>query len=272
LVLREFIATQVSRGIGSSIQNRDVLETESSIKVFERAYGWIKLILGAAAALLAIVSALGLWKATDWWSEVNNAKQVVTDAAEKTRKEITQTSTKAVGEIQAASSKAVAANEASVREAGSLSTDLNRTATRTKSELAKEADSVKTEVASSQVALQGVQKLQPEFDSMRAQLSKATSDLAAQQKEISEEVTDRTITYIFMAHRLSSWLSPGCRHLVVLSGGCPYRDQRGCRGLSIINGSFRRASNHCRPDRSDCTESIAHPVKAQTQTSLREEL
>jgi hypothetical protein len=198
LVLREYVAAQVSKGIASSIQNRDILETESSIKVFERAYGWIKLILGAAAALLAIVGTLGLWKATDWWSEVSSAKQVVADAADKTRKEITQTSTKAVGEIQEASSKAVAANEASVREAGSLSGDLNRTATRTKSELAKEADSVKTEVASSQVALQGVQKLQPEFDSMRAQLSKATSDLAAQQKVISN--SEDFVKTVFSSH------------------------------------------------------------------------
>jgi hypothetical protein len=201
LVLREFIAAQVSRGIASSIQNRDVLETESSIKVFERAYGWIKLILGAAAALLAIVGALGLWKATDWWSEVNSAKQVVADAADKTRNEITQTSAKAVGDIQVASSKAVAANEDSVRKAGTLSLDLNQTAARTKSELAKEAASVKTEVASSQVALQGVQRLQPEFDSMRAQLSKATSDLAAQQKVISS--SEDFVKTVFSSHAVS---------------------------------------------------------------------
>lgn len=42
--------------------------------------------------------------------------------------------------------------------------------------------------------------------------------------------------------------------------------------LDVFNGSSRRASNHCRPGRSDCTESGARPVKAQDQDPPREEL
>jgi hypothetical protein len=201
LVLREFIATQVSRGISSSIQNRDVLETASSIKVFERAYGWIKLILGAAAALLAIVGGLGIWKATDWWSSVDKAKQVVADAADKTKKEISQTSSNAVLDIEAASGKAIEANEQSVRKAGTLSEDLDRTATGTKSGLAKEAASVKADVASSKTELQAVHQLQPEFDSMRAQLGKATTDLAVQQKVISS--SEDFVKKVFSSHTVA---------------------------------------------------------------------
>jgi hypothetical protein len=56
-------------------------------------------------------------------------------------------------------------------------------------------------VASSQTALQGVERLQPEFDSMRAQLGKATSDLAAQQKVISS--SEDFVKQVFSSHMIS---------------------------------------------------------------------
>jgi hypothetical protein len=204
LVLREFIAAQVNRGIASAIQNRDVLETESSIKVFQRAWDWVKVVLGVAAVLFAIVGGGVVWKVSDWWSGVNQAKQVVAGEAENTRSEIGQTSAKAVSNIQAASSNAVAANAQATQNATKLSGELNQTVTRTKSELAKDAASVRDQLASSQTALQDARKLQPEFDSMRAQLGKATSDLAAQQKVISS--SEDFVKAVFSSHTVSLFL------------------------------------------------------------------
>ena len=63
-------------------------QLDSSVKVFERAYGWILRIIGVFVAILTVVGLAGFWKYTDWWSAVNSAKQVVTDDAVGTRSQI----------------------------------------------------------------------------------------------------------------------------------------------------------------------------------------
>jgi hypothetical protein len=106
-----------------------------------------------------------------------------------------------VTDIQIASSSAVNANAQSVEKASNLSADLSRTATRTKSDITKEAVSVKADVASSKTELQAVHQLQPEFDSMRAQLGKATTDLATQQKIISS--SENFVKAVFSSHAVA---------------------------------------------------------------------
>jgi hypothetical protein len=48
-----------------------------------------------------------------------------------------------------------------------------------------------------------VKKLQPEFDSMRSQLGKATSELAAQQKVISS--SEDFVKHVFSSHAVATF-------------------------------------------------------------------
>jgi hypothetical protein len=52
-----------------------VLETESSIKVFQRAWDWVKIVFAIAAVLFAIVGGGVVWKVSDWWSGVDKASR-----------------------------------------------------------------------------------------------------------------------------------------------------------------------------------------------------
>jgi hypothetical protein len=97
---------------------------------------------------------------------------------------------------------------------------VNVTASQTKAELKSEAASVRNEVANSQSELGAVKKLQPEFDSMRAQLGKATSDLAAQQKVISS--SEDFVKQVFSTHKtlyfsFNSFVQPN--HSIVIQMG-----------------------------------------------------
>jgi hypothetical protein len=155
LGLNEFISKKVQDELALVIRDRDVIETESSIKVFERAWGWVKIVGGIAAVLLAILGAGVFWKVSDWWSSVDKAKQSVIETSAATRNEIAQSSSRSLQEIQVASNGAKQAVEEASADVNKQAGQLRQAAARTKAELSQEAASVKTEVDKSRGALQG---------------------------------------------------------------------------------------------------------------------
>ena len=194
LVLKEYISGQVSKELASAVRDRDTLETESAIKVFEKALGWVKLFGGVTVALLALFLGLVGWKEIDLMKAADVAKQ-----------SIEGTTKQSIGEIQTASNQAKQANKESVSNADQLSREMKSTASQTNSELKRQAASVRAEVANSKSELEAVNRLRPEFDSMRAQLGKATSDLDAQQKVISS--SEDFVKHVFSSHVISTfWL------------------------------------------------------------------
>src|ERR1035437_7322688 len=78
LDLGDFISRKVKDQLVESIRDRDVLETESSIKVFKEACCWMKLILGIAAALLVILGGEYFLKLSEFRSRIDQAKIAVT--------------------------------------------------------------------------------------------------------------------------------------------------------------------------------------------------
>jgi hypothetical protein len=198
LGLKEFIAGSVGVEVAKVIRDRDILETESAIKVFERAWGWVKIVGGIAAVLLAIVGGGIFWQVSDWRSGVEKAKESVADSASTASKQISATSTESISEIKRTSKNATEASQSAAQNASQLSGELQATASHTKSELANEALAVKKEVASSREELAAVEQLQPEFKTMRNQLSNATEAIAAQQKVLSS--SEEFAKQIFSSH------------------------------------------------------------------------
>ena len=45
-MLKEYISGQVAKEIANSVRDRDVIEIDSAVKVFERAFRWAKLTFG----------------------------------------------------------------------------------------------------------------------------------------------------------------------------------------------------------------------------------
>jgi hypothetical protein len=90
LVLRDYISVKVNDRLTDAIRDRDVLEMDSSIKVFKQAWSWIRLIFGIAAGILILAGSGVIWKASDLWSSVDKAKQSVTDTANSSRTDISR--------------------------------------------------------------------------------------------------------------------------------------------------------------------------------------
>lgn len=202
LTLKDFISGLVSKELGNKVRDRNTVETEIAIRSFERAWRWMKLAFGifASAAGLAIVVilAVGGWKAHDLLKTVDAVKQAIVESADATRNEISTKSAQSVSDIQKASKEAIAANHISSANAAQLSNDMRNTASQTKAELNNEAASVRREVANSTSELEAAKKLQPAFDSMRAQLAQTSSELDVQQKKISS--SEEFVKQVFGTH------------------------------------------------------------------------
>ena len=177
------------------------LSRQMPVEIFEKAWGWAKLTAESLLIpVIAVVTLLGWlgWREFSLSNAAANAQQQIEATAKTARGDITQASAQSIGEVQRESAKAIGASHNSEEAAGKLSTDLKNTASKTKTELKNEASDVRTEVDKSKAELTEVHKLQPEFDTMRGQLMKATSDLAAQQKVISS--SEDFVKHVFSTH------------------------------------------------------------------------
>jgi hypothetical protein len=165
--------------VAETIQNRDVLEMDSSIKVFKQAWDWIKLILGTAVGLLVLTGAGVIWKASDFWVGVDNAKQSVADSAKKSSDEIAHFSSQSKQEITNtldAGKKAIAiASSDAVQQSQALKT----TTLHTQAEISKQTASFRNDLEGSRQQLQAASKFGPEMESLRKQLAQANSDIQA---------------------------------------------------------------------------------------------
>jgi hypothetical protein len=185
LSLQGYISKQVSENVAATIRDRDVLETESSIRVFERAWGWVKIVGAVAAALLAIMGAGILWKVSDWWHTVDTAKSTVTETANKANQQIKDSSTGSLISIQNASVAAQKASAQAATDVKAQSQLMSRTATETKKELSQESSDVENRVETTKSQLKAAEALRPEMEETQKQLATALEQVQAQQKVIS---------------------------------------------------------------------------------------
>ncbi len=204
LLLSDFISQRVATEVLTAVRDRDVLETESAIRVFGKAWEWATLVGKVLSIPLTVVVLLFGWlgwKEFDLASTAQKAKEQIQATAETARRDVNGASANAVGDIQREAGKAIQTNLSYEATANHLSKEMTKRASQTSAEMRNEAASVKTKVAETQTELDAVKKLQPEFDSMRSQLAKATSDLDAQQKVISS--SENFVKQVFSTHSVS---------------------------------------------------------------------
>jgi hypothetical protein len=185
LSLQNYISKQVSENLAAAIRDRDVLETESAIKVFERAWGWVKIVGGIATALLAIVGAGVLWQVSDFWHAADAAKTTVTETANTAKQQIQTSSNGSLTSIRNASAEAQKASGQAATDAKVQSQLIAMTASKTKRELSEESADVKNQVTATKSQLEAAQALRPGMEETQKQLTTALEQVQHQQKVIS---------------------------------------------------------------------------------------
>jgi hypothetical protein len=216
LALRDYISAKVKNQLTDTLRDRDVLEMDSSIKVFKQAWSWIKLIFGIAVGLLVLTGAGVLWKASDFWSGVDKAKQSVTDTARNSSDEIVRVSSQSKQDISQALEEGKATIKTAADDAARQSRALKQATIQSNAEISRESAAFRSDLEGSRQQLQAASKLQPELESMRKQLADATTDIKAQQKVLSS--SEEFVKGVFSSHMVEFFhigQPPTDRYLVV---------------------------------------------------------
>ena len=199
LALDEFINVKVDSQLTDAIRDRDVLETESSIKVFEKAYGWMKLLLGVATVALAIVGVVVGYQAWDFTKGIDKAKQSVTEAAKTSADDISRVSSQSKQDVSksldAATNEIKVASDNAIKQ--SRSTEAQ--AAQSKAEISKQTDSFRTDLDASRHQLQAASELQPQIERLQTKLTQTNTDVEAQKKLLSN--SEDFVKNIFSTHR-----------------------------------------------------------------------
>lgn len=205
LLLKDFVSQQVAKELAMAVRDRDMLETESAIRVFERAWGWARLVgrivgvtLGVAIAIIITLAGWVGWREIDLAKTTEGAKQSVITTANSASDQIKQTSSVSVTDIQKAARNATEANRQSAEDAAHLSKGMEGAALQARAELRGEAASVRTEVSQTKAELDAINTLQPQFNEMRSHLAETTAELEAQRKTLSG--SEEFVKQVFSTH------------------------------------------------------------------------
>ena len=199
LVLDDFITAKVNDRLTGAIRDRDVLETESSIKVFEKALGWMKLIFLGATVALAIVGIAVGYQTWDFSKGAEKAKQSVADAAKKSGDDISLVSLQSKQDISksldAAKSDIKTASDNAIKQSQSMQSQ----AVQSKTEISKNTASFRADVEASRHQLQAASDLQPQIEKLQTKLAQTNADVEAQKKLLSN--SQDFVKSIFATHR-----------------------------------------------------------------------
>lgn len=199
LNLSDFLSRKIAEEVEAKTRDRNILETESSIKVFERAWGWMKTVLSIAVGLAAILGIGVWWKASDLWSSVDRAKQAVKTASESTEQQIKESSAKSLKDINAAAVKATGASEQASSQINSQAKGAVRLTADLKKDLDQQAASVHSDIGHVRSELSAAEELRPRIEAMQTQLSEAINEVKEQEKTLSS--SEEFAKKVFSSHR-----------------------------------------------------------------------
>lgn len=216
LAFNDYISKKVKDQLADTIRDRDVLEMDSSIKVFKQAWDWIKLIIAIAVGLLVLAGGGIIWKAADFWSGVDKAKQSVTDSAKKSTDDIARFSSQSKQDISSALDAGKKAINMASSDAVRESQALKETTLTTQAEISRQTAAFQRDIESSRQQLQAANKIGPEMEGMRKQLAQATHEIEVQQKVISS--SEAFVKSVFSSHVVEFFhigQPPGDRYAVI---------------------------------------------------------
>jgi hypothetical protein len=199
LLLDDFITARVNERLTESLRDRDVLETESSIKVFEKAYGWMKLLFLGVTVALAIVGIVVGYQASDFNKGIEKAKQSVTDAAKKSTDDISAVSTQSKTDVSRSLDAAKTEIKVATDNAVSQSRSMEVTASQSKAEISQKTALFRSDFDASRHQLQAASELQPQIQKLQTKLAQTNTEVEDQRKLLSN--SQDFVRNIFGTHR-----------------------------------------------------------------------
>jgi hypothetical protein len=210
LSLSSYVSREVDARLAEATRDRQILETESSIRVFEKAWSWAKLVGGIVTGVAAILIAGAALESFNLHEAVKgagiavetaktSAEKSISDTASNTRSNMLSESGKSAEDIRSAAARATASsNEAQivVKKEGSA---ITQQADALRKDFQNQATTVTKDVASARQQIEAASQLEPQMQSMQQQLSAAQAQIKEQQRVITSSAD--FAKQIFSSHR-----------------------------------------------------------------------
>jgi hypothetical protein len=185
LQLQAYIGQRVNQELVAVTRERDLVERETAIRIFERVFGWAKMFVWVALAVTIPLAALGIYKWSDLLSAVNTAKQSVTETVAGVRRDLAGTMASTRKEIAATSEAAKqdikSASGVATTEAHAARTSIAQA----KKDIGQERVDVQNQIDGVRGQLKSAGELQPEITTLRQQLGQARQDIEDQKKVLA---------------------------------------------------------------------------------------
>lgn len=209
LDLAAFIRNRVDVELQQKTQMRDLVERESAVRIFEKAYGWAKMAAGVAVVVVLPLAAIGIYKWSDLFSTINSAKQNVSRSAADAEKAVLNVATRERRAIESASTE----SQRNLLQISSESTREGKavveSALSARRQIAHETLQAQNAIEGLQEQLQTASKLQPEMLSIRDELTRHQKVLSSSQ-EFVRDIFKSHHTEYFDATR-----SPSARYRIL---------------------------------------------------------
>jgi hypothetical protein len=210
LALSSYVSREVDARLAEATRDRQILETESSIRVFEKAWSWAKLVGGIVTGVAAILIAGAALESFNLHEAVKgagiaveaaktSAEKSINDTASNTRSNMLSESGKSVEDIRSAATRVTASsNEAQivVKKEGSA---ITLQADSLRKDFQNQANAVTNDVASARQQIEAASQLEPKMTELQQQLSTAQAQIKEQQRVITSSAD--FAKQIFSSHR-----------------------------------------------------------------------
>ncbi len=183
--LPDFISGQVDAKLADAVKDRSVLETESAIRVFQRAFDWMKYVLGIAVAVLGLGTFYGLYQLHDLHDTVQVAEKSVNSTANDAKANIKNSSAEVLKGIQTAAGQAVHDSQKATADASKARSDVMIVSAKSRGDIQRAALEVKGAAQSTTTELKKANELQPEIVRLKDGLQQTTQQLEGQKKLLS---------------------------------------------------------------------------------------
>ena len=192
LELNEYIGQQIDARLKESTQDRDLVERESALRIFEKVFNWAKLVAAVGGGLLAILALITTWRFYDLRSVANTAQDSIETKRKTAEDVISKTAATATSDIGKKSASSVVAIDTAARNATDSSrkaqglaqaagSTISEQARTVRNEAREQAAVISVDVASARKQIQSAAQLEPQMQSLQSGLIKAQQDIARQQ-------------------------------------------------------------------------------------------
>jgi hypothetical protein len=210
LQLSNYISREVDTRLSQATRERELVETESSIRVFEKAWSWAKLVGGIVTGVAAILIAGAAWESFNLREAVNragtavesaktSAEKSIGDTASNTRSNMVAESGKSLDEIHSAAARATTSSNEAQQVAKRQGAAIGVQADALRKDFQNQAATVTKDVASARQQIQAASELEPQMKTLQQQLSSAQAQIREQQRVITSSAD--FAKQIFSSHR-----------------------------------------------------------------------